>query len=102
MGVHSANTARTGTLVKEAALDGKYVRFSLMVFAPALVCIAAFACNCVVGSVVRGPRTAYSPLDARNADPSSFKHSALSVKSPKTPNTTLVRLRNEQWASCRT
>ncbi|KAK4689791.1 hypothetical protein P7C73_g331, partial [Tremellales sp. Uapishka_1] len=37
-------------LIKEATLDGKYMRFALFVFAPALCCIAAFACMCVAGS----------------------------------------------------
>ena len=33
-------------------LDGGYTRFALMAFAPALLCIAAFACIFVTGSIV--------------------------------------------------
>jgi hypothetical protein len=40
-----------GTLVKEYALDGSAFRFVFVIFAPALICIASFACNCIVGSV---------------------------------------------------
>lgn len=41
-----------GTLIKEYALDGEVTRFTLLVFAPALFCIASYACMCVVGSVL--------------------------------------------------
>ncbi|WVQ83999.1 hypothetical protein IAT38_006144 [Cryptococcus sp. DSM 104549] len=39
------------TLIKEYVLDGKATRFVLVIFIPALFCIAAYACMCVVGSV---------------------------------------------------
>ena len=44
-------------LFKEYALDGKPIRFVLMVFCPPLFCIASFACLCLVGSVfqILGP-----------------------------------------------
>jgi hypothetical protein len=71
-----------GTLVKEAALDGQYIRFAFIVFAPALICISAFACNCVIGSVVSYHRCAIAD--------SSSKSSVPFVKSPRTQNTILV------------
>lgn len=41
-----------GTLVIEYMLDGSALRFVLVIFAPALCCVAAFAANCLVSSIV--------------------------------------------------
>ncbi|OCF59087.1 hypothetical protein L486_03586 [Kwoniella mangroviensis CBS 10435] len=38
-------------LIKEYILDGQPMRFVLMIFSPALCCIASFAAMCVVGSI---------------------------------------------------
>jgi hypothetical protein len=45
-------TTVLGTLIKEYALDGGVARFALFIFAPALFCIATFACMCLIGSIV--------------------------------------------------
>lgn len=42
----------SGTLVIEYLLDGGAVRFVLAMFIPALACVAAFACLCLVSSIV--------------------------------------------------
>lgn len=46
-----------GQLVKQFILDGKPIRFVLMVFSPALFCIASYACVFLIGSLfqVIGP-----------------------------------------------
>jgi hypothetical protein len=41
-----------GTLVAEWALDGQVWRFALMIFAPLLIAISAFAVMCLIGSFV--------------------------------------------------
>ncbi|KAJ9112327.1 hypothetical protein QFC19_000747 [Naganishia cerealis] len=45
------------TLIKEYLLDGKATRFVLIVTAPLLACVAAFAVQCLVGSIwqILGP-----------------------------------------------
>ncbi|KAE8540333.1 hypothetical protein D1P53_003278 [Cryptococcus gattii VGV] len=46
------------TLIKEYTLDGKTKRFTLVIFAPALFCIASYACilTPIVGSVSNPPK----------------------------------------------
>nr|XP_031861885.1 uncharacterized protein CI109_002714 [Kwoniella shandongensis]KAA5528957.1 hypothetical protein CI109_002714 [Kwoniella shandongensis] len=39
------------TIIKEYLLDGGALRFVLLIFCPALFCIASFACMCVMGSI---------------------------------------------------
>ena len=43
------------TIIREFMLDGKYLRFLLLLAAPALFWIASFACMCTVGSIVSNP-----------------------------------------------
>ena len=38
-------------LVQQFILDGQPMRFVLIIFCPALFCIASYACNCLVGSI---------------------------------------------------
>ena len=38
--------------MREFTLDGKPMRFALFAFAPMLMCIATFACEVLVGSIV--------------------------------------------------
>ncbi len=40
------------TLIKEFMLDGKYLRFTLMIILPPLFWVASFACMCAIGSLV--------------------------------------------------
>ena len=44
------------TLIKEFLLDGKYLRFLLLLVTPLLFWIASFACMCTVASIVSGPK----------------------------------------------
>jgi len=82
-----------GKLVQEYLLDGKYLRFLLLLIVPPLFFIASFACLCLVGSIV----SCYG-----DSTDGSSKSSGRSDRSPPILASSVVSPRRGPWASWHT